>query len=91
MTLIYWGGGQLIGLIAAYENTEWVYITNVSVIEQYKCNGIGTNLMNMLIENNQNKIFELEVDLHNKNAIRFYTKFNFKAISFKMKREINYR
>lgn len=47
--------------------------------------------MNMLIENNQNKIFELEVDLHNKNAIRFYTKFNFEAISFKMKREINCR
>ena len=47
--------------------------------------------MNMLIENNQNKIFELEVDLYNKNAIRFYTKFNFKAMSLKMKREINYR
>lgn len=78
------GGNTLIGLIAAYVNNEWVYITNVSVAECYKHNGIGTKLMNMLITDNRNKIFKLEVDLYNDNAIRFYKKFNFKAISLNM-------
>lgn len=40
--------------------------------------------MNMLITDNRNKIFKLEVDLYNDNAIRFYKKFNFKAISLNM-------
>lgn len=78
------GGNTLIELIAAYVNNEWVYITNVSVAECYKRNGIGTKLMNMLITDNRNKIFKLEVDLYNDNAIRFYKKFNFKAISLNM-------
>ena len=43
--------------------------------------------MNMLIADNPNKIFELEVDLYNDNAIRFYKKFDFETISFKMKRK----
>ena len=81
------GGDTLVGLLATYINSKWVYITNVSVCEQYKRNGIGTKLMNMLIADNPNKIFELEVDLYNDNAIRFYKKFDFETISFKMKRK----
>lgn len=42
--------------------------------------------MNMLMTDNPNKIFELEVDLYNENAMRFYKKFGFETISFKMKR-----
>ena len=83
------GGGEnaLVGLLATYVNSKWVYITNVSVTEPYKRNGIGTKLMNMLLIDNPNKIFELEVDLYNENAIRFYKKFGFETTSFKMKRK----
>lgn len=81
------GGNALVGLLATYVNSQWVYITNISIAESYKRNGIGTKLMNMLLTDNPNKIFELEVDLYNENAIRFYKKFGFETTSFKMKRK----
>ena len=48
--------------------------------------GLGTRLMDMILRHNQGKIVELEVDFYNKNAFKFYEKYDFKVVSMKMKR-----
>lgn len=76
---------ELIGLIAAYDNTldKSAFITNVSIISDYQKQGIGVSLLNECIEYYKNKKYKeiyLEVFRQNKNAINFYLKHNFKVV-----------
>jgi ribosomal protein S18 acetylase RimI-like enzyme len=77
-----WYQGQLIGLIAFYNNFEksLSFITNVSVLKCYSGNGISNKLMLDTFEFLRNKEIskiELYVDKQNIRAINFYSKFNF--------------
>ena len=69
-------------------NVESMYethITNLSVISNYRNNGIGSFLIQKMIDFSRNEKFSvlsLEVDESNLNAIRLYEKFNFKKIRY---------
>jgi ribosomal protein S18 acetylase RimI-like enzyme len=82
-TFEIWNGNELAGLIAAYFNNfekRTGFITNVSVIENYKGKKIASELMTYCIQYaKENKFREilLEVNKNNKNAISLYKKFNF--------------
>lgn len=84
VTFEAWVDKSLIGLVAAYfNNTEdkLCYITNVSVINNYKGLGIASELlkscMNYAIQNNFKEII-LEVSQSNNGAIHLYEKQGFK-------------
>ena len=75
-----YGGDELIGLIAAYDNNsdKMGFITNVSVEREYQGIGMSLSLLNECI--NYNKI-NLEVYKSNKRAISFYEKNGFKILN----------
>jgi ribosomal protein S18 acetylase RimI-like enzyme len=83
VTFEAWSNKKLIGLISAYFNNtkESIgYITNVSVIGDYKGHGIASQLLSNCIQHAANIKFNtllLEVDKKNIIAINFYKKHNF--------------
>jgi ribosomal protein S18 acetylase RimI-like enzyme len=78
-----WHEQELVGVIAAYFNdnkSKKGFITNVSVLENYKNKGIANQLVAMIKEFAQNNDFAtivLEVDSQNVNAIALYKKHQF--------------
>jgi ribosomal protein S18 acetylase RimI-like enzyme len=72
-----WNQDELVGLIAAYHNDEkqLVYITSVSVLEDFAGQGIAKQLLKHVIdfakENNASTI-ELEVHKTNEKALTLY-------------------
>jgi ribosomal protein S18 acetylase RimI-like enzyme len=86
ITFECWSDGKLIGLVACYLNdlkNISAFITNVSVIEEFKGRAIASNLMDKCIthatKNNFSEII-LEVGDYNLPAMRLYKKFNFIVI-----------
>jgi ribosomal protein S18 acetylase RimI-like enzyme len=84
VTLEAWMQNELIGLIAAYINTENKdsFITNVSVIKKYSGAGVASKLLADCIvyaKERDIKKIRLEVNKDNAPAIGFYTKFDFKV------------
>lgn len=80
-----WASGVLIGLIAAYVNaaTNTAFITNVSLLDEQKANGIASMLMKNCIEHLgliSVKVVKLEVDKKNFSAIVLYKKFKFSEV-----------
>ncbi len=83
MTFEAWSGNFLVGLVAAYFNKDLnycVYITNVSVLENFMRLGIASRLLmecvGYAIKENFRGI-KLEVHSENSRAIDLYRKFNF--------------
>ncbi|MBJ7429337.1 MAG: GNAT family N-acetyltransferase [Bacteroidia bacterium] len=79
-----WDGLKLIGLTAAYKNNESnsLFITNVSVEKEFSGNGLANKLIEEVInycKTNGYKSIKLEVKKNNFKAISLYTKFNFKT------------
>jgi ribosomal protein S18 acetylase RimI-like enzyme len=78
-----WQNDELIGLVAAYCNDpdkQVAFITNVSVLGQWQFKGIATRLVKSCIEYAKELQFmrmELEVDIKNSGAAKFYKKMNF--------------
>lgn len=58
-------------------------IMNLFVKETNRKQGIATKLMKELIENEEYSKIMLEVNEHNKEALRLYTKLGFSEISFR--------
>jgi ribosomal protein S18 acetylase RimI-like enzyme len=82
ITFEAWDLKDLIGLIAVYLNndTKIAFITNVSVVGEYKGFGIAGELLKMCInhtEFNSFKEIRLEVNKDNFPAINFYKKHKF--------------
>lgn len=79
-----WNKNRLVGLIAIYLNNYKLnesFISHLGVVNEYLRQGIATSLMNLVIDESRKKLFykiSLEANLHNKRAIMFYKKFNFK-------------
>jgi ribosomal protein S18 acetylase RimI-like enzyme len=86
-TIEAWDKEILVGLIAVYCNDysrKNAFITNVSVLPEYKGMGIATNLINSTIVFVKALKFEnilLEVNKKNTNAIKLYKKCNFGIVS----------
>jgi ribosomal protein S18 acetylase RimI-like enzyme len=77
-----WNKRKLIGLLAVYKNDESksLFITNVSVEENFTGNGFSNKLLEKVIafcENFELKNIKLEVNKNNTKAISLYNKFNF--------------
>ena len=78
---------DLIGLVAMYEtDNNGGFITSVSVVNDYKKQGVGFILMKRCIAfaiNNKYKKLYLEVDHKNTPALELYKKFGFIIINTK--------
>lgn len=76
-----WHFGDLIGLVSIYENHgDNAYITNVSVLGDYRAQGVGSGLFDLMLGHcAQNNIAEVELDVEcgNTKALLFYTKNGF--------------
>lgn len=74
---------RLIGLVSMYineEDTSFGYITNVSIINEYKNRGIASNLLKKCIKYSKDinlNWISLKVDTKNVSAVNLYNKFNF--------------
>jgi|688.fasta_scaffold998324_2 ribosomal protein S18 acetylase RimI-like enzyme len=78
-----WFDRQLVGLVAAYQNTEAgeAFVTSVSTDSRYKGKGIGSRLLFEMIEfygNSGISKIELEVNGVSDQAISLYSKIGFK-------------
>ncbi|HMK27085.1 MAG TPA: GNAT family N-acetyltransferase [Chitinophagaceae bacterium] len=84
VTFEAWNNDRLIGLIAAYLNTDdsrSVFITNVSVTKEFTGKGIASRLLRNCIAHcakNDYFVINLEVNRNNSRAIGFYEKHQFK-------------
>ncbi len=84
VTFEAWSDHQLVGLVAAYYSTDdkrSVFITNISVKEEFMGKGIASLLLkNCITHSVKNKYVEinLEVNKYNAPAISFYEKHQFK-------------
>lgn len=74
-------GKEVVGYIVISKVGNEVNIENIAVRSDMRKRGIGSTLMNFVIEKNKNSIFYLEVRPSNKEAISFYKKFGFREIS----------
>lgn len=76
-----WYIGDLIGLVSIYENHgNKIYITNVSVLGDYRARGVGSDLFDLMlrycVQSNISEI-ELDVESGNTKALLFYSKHGF--------------
>ena len=85
-----WQENELIGFIAVYiDNPEFNFITNVSVLQKFKREGIASKLINRCIDyslKSNKKSIKLEVWKSNEKALSFYHKHNFKIVKEKYKK-----
>jgi len=83
VTFEAWNKSELVGLAAVYfnnENTRIGFCTNLSVLKEFQGMGIGTDLMNRVLNYGKGIGFirlDLETKFVNKKAISFYKNFGF--------------
>ena len=83
-----WNNNQLVGLVAAYINleTKIAYITNVSVEENYKGQGIAKQILNncfLYCEQQALENIDLEVHQENNIAINLYLQKGFRKFEIR--------
>ncbi|MBE5857980.1 MAG: ribosomal-protein-alanine N-acetyltransferase [Lachnospiraceae bacterium] len=74
--------GKLVGLCGYIRSFEEADVTNVSVLKEYRGHGIGTALMQALIEEGEKsgvRNFTLEVRVGNSSAIHVYERLGFES------------
>jgi len=84
VTFEAWSNQNLIGLVAAYLDPPLGFITNVSVVNDFKRQNIASALVYRCIEfalKENVKSINLEVNKASVAAIKLYNKFNFKTIN----------
>lgn len=75
--------GRIIGSCIAYLNTLKGFITSIGIIPNYEGVGIGTMLLNELVQVSEEKSIreiELKVYKYNEKAVLFYKNYGFKII-----------
>ena len=79
-----WSNKRLIGLVAAYKNSDNTgFITNVSVTYEYVNRGIADSLMQCCVDDATRSAIRdltLEVAQNNTKAIRLYEKYRFREL-----------
>lgn len=80
--LVYKKEGELLGFLHYSKIYETIEIQNIIVDKKWRNHGIATSLLEHLIINNEenSERIILEVNENNIEAIKFYTKHNFKEI-----------
>lgn len=79
---VYEKNNKIVGFIHIQLLYEVMDIINIVVLEEYRHNGVASNLMDYVIsEHNEIKKVMLEVNEGNDIAIKLYSKFGFKIIN----------
>lgn len=79
----YYEDNKLIGFIVFETIYEVMDILYIVVDPVYRRNGIGSKLIEYLLENKDYERIMLEVRCDNSNAIKLYKKYNFKIINIR--------
>lgn len=82
---VYVDNDKVLGFIHIEKMYETIDIINIVVDKFYQHNGIGSKLLQFVIDNFKFDRIMLEVNEKNINAINFYKKFNFKEINRRKK------
>lgn len=75
--------GEVVGYAGIWKPLDEAHVTNIVTRIDKRHNKIGTQMLKKLVEmakENELKCVTLEVNEHNKNAIKLYEKFNFKEV-----------
>ena len=83
--LLYYQDGKLLGFLNYYLMYDRIEIANFNVLESYQHKGIGTCILQFLIDKYMGyvKNITLEVKENNYNAINLYIKMGFKKVSIR--------
>ena len=73
------------GYLYAQELVDNIDLLSIFVDKNYRYQHIGTNLINYLQDNSNNKTITLEVSNKNENAILLYKKCGFKVVGIRKK------
>lgn len=78
---------EINGFIILYKNIDYYELETIVIKNEFRNQGIGTNLLNYFIKNYCKKedIIFLEVSVENKTAIKLYKKFDFEIINIRKK------
>jgi [ribosomal protein S18]-alanine N-acetyltransferase len=79
---------EILGFAGIWKSVDDVHITNIAVKRDFRKNGIGSILLEKLIEMSNIQPFTsltLEVNAKNEAAINLYKKYNFKQIGLRKK------
>ncbi len=77
---------DFLGYAGMYSAADEGYIYNIAVCEKYRLKGVGSALLNNLLEHSKKlglSFLSLEVRISNLNAIKFYEKIGFKKIGIR--------
>jgi ribosomal-protein-alanine N-acetyltransferase len=82
VTFEAWEEDVLVGVIAAYFNGEFGYITIVSVKPSFRKQGVASKLLEMCIEYGKSRVIGIRLEVHQDNttAIHLYEKHGFQTI-----------
>lgn len=78
----YWHGGGLVGILCFYSNIEssQIFISHLSTSREFRSQGLGGQLLNILKKRFEGSIIDLEVDSANLRAQSFYRKNGFNIV-----------
>jgi len=79
-------GGDFLGYAGMYSAADEGYIYNIAVCEKYRLMGIGSRLLENLLEYSKNlelRFLSLEVRVSNLSAVKFYEKLGFKNLGIR--------
>lgn len=85
--MVYEENQNVLGFVHIIELEELIDIINIVVDDNYRKNGIGSKLIEHIINNAQEKVTKitLEVEVNNKAAIKLYEKYNFEILGTREK------
>lgn len=81
--------GEVVGYIVFSKILDEVHLENIAVDERWRRKGIGSKLLEFLIEKNKESSIFLEVRPSNTPAINLYKKYGFKKIGIRKKYYVN--
>ncbi len=78
--------GEFLGYAGMYSAADEGYIYNIAVCKKYRLMGIGSKLLESLLEHSKKlglRFLSLEVRISNLNALKFYEKLGFKKLGIR--------
>jgi ribosomal protein S18 acetylase RimI-like enzyme len=78
----YWHGSGLVGILCFYSKIEssQIFISHLSTSREFRSQGLGGQLLNILKKRFEGSIIDLEVDSANLRAQSFYRKNGFNIV-----------
>ena len=76
--------GRFIGILLYWENARFIYIEHLAIDPAMQGGGMGTKIMDMLMQSGKNIILEIDpvIDQRSADRLNFYTRMGFKENAF---------